>query len=34
VASKADAVTGATKNMIIFSQPLEFTPQNYKQYKF
>jgi hypothetical protein len=33
VASTTNAVTGATKNTIVFSQPLEFT-QNYKQYKF
>lgn len=34
VASGTNATTGANKNTIIFSGPLEFTPQNYKQYKF
>jgi ABC-type sugar transport system substrate-binding protein len=34
VAASANKVSGATKNTIIFSQPLEFTPQNYKKYNF
>jgi ABC-type sugar transport system substrate-binding protein len=34
VATKASAATGATKGTVIFSKPLEFTPQNYKQYDF
>ena len=34
VAAKANPVTGATRNTIIFSKPLEFTKANYKQYDF
>lgn len=34
VASGPNATTGATKNTIIFSKPLEFTKANYKQYDF
>ncbi len=34
VAKAADKTTGATKNTVIFSGPLEFTPSNYKQYNF
>jgi ABC-type sugar transport system substrate-binding protein len=34
VAAKADPVTGATKNTIIFSTPLEFTKANYLKYDF
>jgi ABC-type sugar transport system substrate-binding protein len=34
VAKKADNKTGATKNAIIFSKPLEFTKANYKKYNF
>ena len=32
--TKPNAVTGATKNTVIFSKPLEFTPSNYTQYNF
>jgi AI-2 transport system substrate-binding protein len=31
---KTDPVSGATKNTIIFSKPLEFTKANYKKYNF
>lgn len=31
---KTDPVSGATRNTIIFSKPLEFTKANYKQYDF
>jgi ABC-type sugar transport system substrate-binding protein len=34
VASGTNKTTGANKNTIIFSKPLEFTPSNYKQYNF
>ncbi len=34
VAAKANAVTGATRNTIIFSTPLEFTKANYMRYDF
>ena len=34
VAKAPNATTGATKNAIIFSGPLEFTPSNYTQYNF
>lgn len=34
VSARADKTTGATKDTIIFSKPLEFTKSNYKQYKF
>jgi ABC-type sugar transport system substrate-binding protein len=34
VAKSPNTTTGATKNTIIFSGPLEFTPSNYTQYKF
>jgi ABC-type sugar transport system substrate-binding protein len=34
VAKSTSAVTGANKNTIIFSKPLEFTPANYKQFNF
>ncbi|MDA8296436.1 MAG: substrate-binding domain-containing protein [Actinomycetota bacterium] len=34
VQAKADPVTGATRNTIIFSKPLEFTKANYKKYDF
>ncbi len=34
VAAKADPTTGATKNTIIFSTPLEFTKANYLKYAF
>jgi len=34
VASAPNATTGATKNTIIFSKPLEFTPSNYTKFKF
>ena len=34
VATANNATTGATKNAIIFSKPLEFTKANYKQYNF
>lgn len=34
VAAKPDKVTGATKDTIIFSKPLEFTKKNYKRYDF
>jgi ABC-type sugar transport system substrate-binding protein len=34
VASSTNATTGANKNTIVFSDPLEFTPQNYKKYNF
>jgi ABC-type sugar transport system substrate-binding protein len=34
VAAKANATTGATKDTIIFSKPLEFTKANYKQYDY
>ena len=34
VAAKSNPVTGATRNTIIFSAPLEFTKANYKQYNF
>ena len=34
VAAKANAVSGATKDTIIFSTPLEFTPATYKQSDF
>lgn len=34
VAAKTDPITGATRNTIIFSKPLEFTKANYKQYDF
>lgn len=34
VAAKANKITGATKNTIIFSKPLEFTKSNYMKYDF
>jgi len=34
VYAKTDPVSGATKNTIIFSKPLEFTKANYQQYDF
>ncbi|HUY29718.1 MAG TPA: substrate-binding domain-containing protein [Acidimicrobiales bacterium] len=34
VAARPNAVTGATKDTIIFSKPLEFTKANYKKYDF
>ena len=34
VAAKANPVTGATRDSIIFSKPLEFTKANYKRYDF
>ena len=34
VADKASPATGATKGTVIFSAPLEFTPQNYRRYDF
>lgn len=34
IATKADPVTGATRNTIIFSKPLEFTKANYLKYDF
>ena len=34
VAAKANPVTGATRNTIIFSKPLEFTKANYLKYDF
>jgi len=34
VATSTSGVTGANKNTIIFSKPLEFTKANYKQYDF
>jgi len=34
IAAKSNPVTGATKNSIIFSAPLEFTKANYKKYDF
>ncbi|HEX2701973.1 MAG TPA: substrate-binding domain-containing protein [Solirubrobacteraceae bacterium] len=34
VAKSTNATTGANKNTIIFSDPLLFTPANYKQYNF
>jgi ABC-type sugar transport system substrate-binding protein len=34
VATSTSATTGANKNTIIFSNPLEFTKSNYKQYDF
>jgi AI-2 transport system substrate-binding protein/rhamnose transport system substrate-binding protein len=34
VTATANKVTGATKNTIIFSKPLEFTKSNYMQYDF
>ncbi len=34
VASTSSRLTGATRDTIIFSKPLEFTPQNYRQYDF
>ncbi len=34
VAAKNDPVTGATRNTIIFSKPLEFTKANYKKFDF
>ena len=34
VATGTSAVTGANKNTIIFSKPLEFTKANYKQFNF
>jgi len=34
VASSTNATTGANKNTIIFSNPLEFTKANYKKYDF
>jgi ABC-type sugar transport system substrate-binding protein len=34
VSAGSDKTTGATKNTIIFSKPLEFTKANYKKYDF
>jgi len=34
VASSTSAITGANKNTVIFSKPLEFTKANYKQFNF
>jgi AI-2 transport system substrate-binding protein/rhamnose transport system substrate-binding protein len=34
VAARANPTTGATRNSIIFSAPLEFTKANYKKYDF
>jgi len=34
IAAKANPTTGATKNTIIFSTPLEFTKSNYKKFDF
>jgi ABC-type sugar transport system substrate-binding protein len=34
IAASTNKTTGATKNSIIFSAPLEFTKANYKQYDF
>lgn len=34
VAAKTDGTTGATRNTIIFSKPLEFTKSNYMKYAF
>ena len=34
VATSTNATTGANKNTIVFSNPLEFTKANYKQYDF
>jgi ABC-type sugar transport system substrate-binding protein len=34
VASGTNATTGANKNTIVFSDPLEFTPKNYLKYDF
>jgi ABC-type sugar transport system substrate-binding protein len=34
VATKTNSVTGVNKNTITFSDPLEFTPSNYKQFDF
>lgn len=34
IAAGANKTTGATKNTIIFSKPLEFTKANYKKYDF
>lgn len=34
IAAKANKVSGATRNTVIFSKPLEFTRSNYKKYDF
>jgi ABC-type sugar transport system substrate-binding protein len=34
VATSTSAITGANKNTVIFSKPLEFTKANYKQFNF
>ncbi|HUB75514.1 MAG TPA: substrate-binding domain-containing protein [Solirubrobacteraceae bacterium] len=34
VQTKTNSTTGANRNTIVFSDPLEFTPQNYKKYDF
>jgi hypothetical protein len=34
VATSTNPTTGANKNTIIVSKPLEFTKANYKQYDF
>ena len=34
VSAAPDKVTGATKDMVIYSTPLEFTKANYLKYNF
>jgi len=34
VAARPDQATGASQGTVIFSQPLEFTAENYKSYDF